>query len=304
MTNASRLRFMQRFASLDFVALEEAGTVFWWVTLTTPQEYWDRVDFVYSKALRRFHDRLEYCQRDTDYLGAFVRRELGGKNGALHYHLCIIGGKGITAGWLREVWGECLEYEGEKRLQVHVEEVTKAERIAKYMSKYCCKAGYEGKERPEASRKSAERPFSEASGAGPESASLTEAHNVGKQGNAYTGSRWWYIWGAKAMPWGELITVEGLDALQIAKRLRRIFRRWRLQVAMQRFDRKNKLPGFANRHWSPAYFEADDVFFQRLKRDRGGGFSLLVSPELLQRMVDAAAYAESAHRDMNALVPF
>ena len=299
-TDASRRRLMQRFASLDYDKLAEWGCKCYWVTLTTPRAYWEDVEGVY-KALRKFHDRLEYSQRETDYKGAFVRRELGGKNGALHYHACIFGGEGITKAWLRENWAACLGYEG-KDLQVHVESADDPKRIAKYMSKYCSKAGYEGKEYASAAaRKSAERSFSAAAegekecseGEG-EGASLTEAHNVGKQRNAYTGGRWWYIWGASALPWGEILTIEGLDAQQIANRMKRFFRRWRLQATGRRIDAEMKMPGIAFRTWTPHYLEKFDTFVHRLKRDRGGGFTLLLSPDLIYEFVKAALYSMNA----------
>jgi hypothetical protein len=280
---------MQEFASLDYAELESRGVPFWWVTLTTPREYWHRLEYVY-RALRRFHDRLDYCQSDRGYLGAFVRRELGSLNGVLHYHLVIVGGEGITTGWLREVWRECLRYEGEKRLRVSSELVQSAERIARYMSKYCSKAGYEGKDTVAVSD-SAE-PESNGDGA-----SLSEAHNVGNGETGYTGGRWWYVWGRKSLPWGDLIVIQGLDAVQIANRMKRIFRRWRQQVAMQTFDRKNKSAGFAFRNFTPKVFRKFDGFFRRLRRDRGGGFTVLVSPGLLERMLDAAAYAQVCHNE-------
>lgn len=298
-SNASRVRLMRRFASLDYEKLGEMGCSFFWVTLTTPQEYWDDVEGVY-KALRRFHDRLDYSQRDTGYLGAFVRRELGGKNGALHYHLCIIGGAGITKAWLRENWGECLGYQGEKLLQVHVEEVTDAQRISKYMSKYCSKAGYDGKPR-QGEPGFCELASNAGSPAGAESgeigedgsASLTEAHNVG---NHYTGGRWWYVWGDKTLPWGEITTLEGLDAEQLAQRLKRIFRRWRVKMAMERVDRQMKSPHFAFRHFSPKQFRALDHFSEWLRINKGGGFTLLLSPDLMFSFIRAAAYGVQCHR--------
>lgn len=296
-TNASRLRFMQKFASLDFSVLELLGVTFFWVTLTTPREYWDREAYVYG-ALRRFHDRLDYSQADNGYLGAFVRRELGSLNGALHYHLVIVGGKGINVAWLRTAWGECLRYEGQKLLRVSCEEVADTERIARYMAKYCSKAGYEGKERTVRALDSASpEPESE----GTDGASLSEAHNVGNTLNGYTGGRWWYVWGASKLPWGETITVVGLDALQIANRLRRIFRRWRAQVSMRTMDRKQRCPGMACRYFVPKQFSRLDGFVKRLRRDRGGGFTVLMSPDLVELMVDAAAYAQAWHNDRVAM---
>lgn len=298
-SGASRLRLMQRFASLDYEKLVEMGVSFFWCTLTTPREYWEDVEGVY-RALRRFHDRLEYSQRGKGYLGAFVRRELGGLNGALHYHLCIVGGEGITRAWLQEAWTACLRYEGPKPVRVSVEEVTDAYRISKYMSKYCSKAGYEGKPRKaelevcelasqiRASLTAAGVDFGEI-----ESASLSEAHNVG---NAYTGGRWWYVWGDKSLPWGEITTLDGLDAKQLAQRIKRMFRRWRVKLAMERNDRKQGVPGFSFRHHSPKQFMNEDRFSRWLRTMGGGGFTVLLSPDLMFQFIRAAAYGVQCQR--------
>jgi hypothetical protein len=227
-------------------------------------------------------------------LGAFVRRELGSLNGALHYHLVIIGGKGINVGWLRKTWRECLRYEGEKMLRVSCEEVADCERISRYMAKYCSKAGYEGKERPAQVVDSAS---SEPESQGLGCASLSEAHNVGNPSTGYTGGRWWYVWGASKLPWGEIISVEGLDAVQIANRLKRFFRRWRQQVAMRTLDRKTQKRGFANSCFNPRSFRRGDRFVERLGNDRGGGFTILASPSFIELLVDAAAYAQAWHND-------
>ena len=282
MSDASRRRFMGKFASLDYEALARSGVSMWFITLTTPEEYWHREGFVYQ-ALRRFRDRLSYSQAEHGYVGAFVRRERGGKRGMLHYHLVIIGGA-INAFPVADAWSRSLGYEGTVRVDVQV--LDTAERVGKYLSKYCSKVGYEGKRSPSAVVETAS---SEPVSTTAEGAPLSEAHNVG---NGYTGGRWWYVWGEDALPWGEVITIVGEDAKAIAKALRRIFRRWRVQKQAEAWAKREKwsvrraMTLVSVRQW-----EKWDSFGEFLRRGGGGGFTFLLAPDLLQRMVDAACLA-------------
>ena len=307
MSGASRRRFMAKFASLDYAAMAESGVSMWFVTLTTPEEYWERTAFVY-RALRRFRDSLEYSQGDKGYLGAFVRRELGTRRGMLHYHLVIIGGD-IRNFPVQKTWARSLEYEGNVRVDVQF--LDTAERVGKYLSKYCSKVAYEGKLKPsegigaasETSRSASDRDISEA-------APLSEAHNVGNGHQAYTGGRWWYVWGEEKLPFGEVVTILGDDAKQIAKRLRRIFRRWLVEKALKgHVSKLNKaMPGGAKVWTALILLNNPKVTvkaienclpFARFLRRSSGGFTFLVSPDLLQRMIDAACMACSGNEVQN-----
>lgn len=282
MSDASRRRFMAKFASLDYAAMSAASVPLWFVTLTTPECFWNDVRFVY-KSLRRFRDALEYSETPNGYLGAFVRRELGSKRGMLHYHLVIVGGdmKRFPVG---DTWARSLRHEG--KVRVDVQPLETAEKVAKYLSKYCSKVGYEGKERPSADP--CVGACEGASGAA-EDAPLSKAHTVGNPQDAYTGQRWWSVWGEETLPWGEVVTILGDQAKEISKSLRRIFRRWRVQKEVQRIDRQF-YPGFATKHFTIKQLRKSDSFGEFMRR-AGGGFTILLSPGLLERMIDAASMA-------------
>lgn len=286
MSDASRRRFMGKFASLDFEYLASRSIPIHFLTLTTPVEYWSQGREVY-KALRRFRDRLEYCYGSKGYLGAFVRREYGGKRGMLHYHPIVIGCESLPHAWVESTWSECLRYDG--KVRVDVQRPESAERVAKYLCKYVSKVGYEGKlEGPKAPAEVCVAGSAGALGAAP----LSKAHNVGNEGQGYTGGRWWYIWGKDTLPWGESIIFVGEFGKAIAKRVRRIFRRWLVEQTRSRLRRSAELlvmdigKIFTDR-MSVRQLAKITPFAEYLRRG-GGGYTLFVSPELLQQMVDAA----------------
>lgn len=286
MSNASRRRFMESMASLDYVQLAAMGCLFHFVTLTTCPEFWEKTEHVY-RALRRFRDRLTYHAAEAGYLGAFVRRELGEKNGMLHYHLVVIGGEKFSRAWLSSVWTRCLG--ADKPIMVHVSETTDPNRLSKYISKYCSKAAYEGKRRAAVGSDSAEPETNDG-------ASLTEAHTVGNQSaDGYTGGRWWYVWGENNLPWAETTTLYGADARALGNRVRRIFRRWKIEKLRQAIDRKT-CPGFALRHFSLKQIAVGDRFLDFMQKS-AGGFTVLLPPELMERVVVSAAMGEAWNRD-------
>lgn len=283
---------MAAFASLDYQALADAKVPLWFVTLTTPESYWDDYKGVY-RALRRFRDTLHYEQTPQGYLGAFVRREIGSKRGMLHYHLVVIGGK-LDLKDVMLLWSRSLR--SDVCVRVDVQSLETPDRVARYLSKYVAKVGYEGKERVKAADASAS-PEPEASAA--EGASLSEAHNVGTgDGSAYTGGRWWYIWGKDTLPWAEVVTVLGDQAKVIAKHFKRIFRKWLVEKAIKReVAQANASIGRGSRYFttfsvmkSRKWVEKRLSYASYLRRS-STGFTFLLSPDLVQRMLDAACMA-------------
>lgn len=279
MSDSSRRRLMAKFASLDYSLLASSGVRLWFITLTTPEVYWADELGVY-KALRRFRDAMEYQQQGKGYLGAFVRRERGGKRGMLHYHMVVVGGA-FCMGEVSVLWTRSLR--SEVIVRVDVQHLDTAARVAKYLSKYCSKVGYEGKgsgEGPDIALPNGKQC------SGP-CASLSEAHNVGKQ---YTGGRWWYIWGESVLPWAIPFSIRGDEGKAIAKRFRRIFRRWRLSKIAESFDRSVGRVGFCLSQCSLRGLAKSDKYGEFLRRS-SSGFTFFLSPDLLERMLDASALA-------------
>lgn len=290
-SNASRRRLMAMFASLDYVSLVKTDTKFHWVTFKTTPEYWDKPLEVYE-ALERLQARLWYHFGQFGYLGGLLRKEYGEKNGMLHYHAVLIGGP-MCGSWLRDAWCECLGYEGPRKNMVYWKETTDPAVVAKYMCKYCSKAGFDGRVRHPSS---ADVASSESTTADEGCASLLDAHNSRITPNTCTGGRWWYVWGKNRLPWAQVVTVLEDDARAIAKRVRRIFRRWKIDKTRKAIDHNMKSPGCTFRYrWSMKYLAKRDRFLEFLRRS-SGGFTILVPPEVLERMVCAAVEAEMWHR--------
>jgi hypothetical protein len=291
MTPASRLRLMRAFASLDWDALGTFSMPLLFVTLTTGPDYWDKQEEVY-KGLERLRDRIEYlCGRDMitlnndgilcevenpfgGYVGAFVRKERGKKNGMLHYHLIIVGCRFLSADWLRKAWQECLR--SEVPFRVEIQKPEDARKVERYLSKYCSKVGYEGKE--EASEEGPETVAPVSGGASDDSSqdvTLSDAHNAG---NGKNGNRHWYVWNRKSLPMAEKqdSIAEGQAARLMSYRIRRAFRnilQARIRVLGDRLPREKRLRMLA--------------FVNHLKYQ--GGFTMLYNPSDLQRLLDWAA---------------
>lgn len=293
MSDASRRRLMGVFASLDWGKLIAAAIPFHFVTLTTPEVYWADERGVF-KALQRFRKRL--YRGFPGFLGAFVRRERGAKRGMLHYHLITVGARGLSAAWVQAAWSESLRYEGKVRVDVQLPE--DPNRVAKYLSKYCAKVGYDGAYRPGGGVPSG--------GTGSvDPAPLSKAHNWP---DGCTGGRWWYVWGKELLPWGVAYTLLGEDGRGIAKRVRRIFRRWRASKVREAYKKKHFGSWEMELFWRRADWQTSvkrwssfDRFCTSLGRGGGRGFTLLLSPELLERFLEAAAYG---YIHINQGVPF
>jgi hypothetical protein len=287
-SDASRKRLARVFACLDWKYLASKGVPVQFATLTTPREYWSKEITVYG-ARRRFQDALEYRFTPRGYLGAIIRKEYGAKNGMLHYHLIIIGAA-VSKAWVEEEWSKALHYEG--RVRVDVQDVESAERISKYLVKYCTKAGYEGKiaQEPPGDRAQLASTVPGGSCEG----DLSKSHNVEM---GYTGGRAWAVWGRKTLPWGEEISVEGDFARGVANRIRRIWRRFRVDTVRKALLKAGpqckSLQEQINR-MSVRQLERLDPFATYLRRSRGEGFVVLLSPELLTRILEHCCEAAIA----------
>lgn len=291
MSKASRRRLMATFASLDWRELSRQMVPIWFVTLTTPEEYWNDELRVYLAA-RRFREALE--AQFPDYRGAIVRKERGQRRGMLHYHPIIVGCADLSRTWLRNTWTKCLEYEGPGDrgtgfVRVDVETVESAERVTKYLSKYCAKAGYHGKiSSPAASGEGGDGAGSCVAGcAAPplDGEALSKAHNVD---GTYTGTRWWYIWGRENLPWADVDVLNVPDPRKLAYSLKRIFRRWRLDKVRQGLAKQSGgllrriVEGYSNRQIAKM-----DLYGEHLRRSCSG-FTFLAGPDLIEQLVEAA----------------
>jgi hypothetical protein len=278
------------------------GTPIYFVTLTTPVEYWSDVLPVY-KALRSFREAFQRRYESRGYLGAIVRREVGRKRGMLHYHLVIVGGGLLEPGrkkirdqsgktWIGRKWTEALGYEA-GFVRVEVEWLDTAERVAKYLSKYCTKVGFEGRPTPDGSLpgqpEDAPAACEDAPQVPAEGAVLSKAHNGGW---GHTGTRWWYVWGEKSLPWGEMLLIHGDFARGIAKRVRRIFVRWLVDKERARLLRQAKELGRSVEAsvWRISVRELLrwSKFGSFLVKGRGGGYTILATPALLAALVEYA----------------
>lgn len=278
-SRGSRRRLMSRFASLDWRFLISQQRPILFLTLTTPSEYWTEDLRVYV-ALKAFRTAL--CAR---YEGVSViwRKERGSKSGALHYHLVVFGVKRIPASWLRAVWTEKLGYC--RPVRVHIERPEKPEKVARYVSKYCSKAAYQGAdtayggEPPGGTRKPLAR------------LSLSKAHNGEIASyNGFTGGRFWGVWGVKSLPVG---TVDEIDQeiFSSASRCRRLFRRLLRSRILASFKRKH--PAFVNR---PDFDRLFKRYLRELPKMRflktGGGFTVFCDPDIIDRVLDSAFSAQ------------
>lgn len=311
MSDASRRRLMAKFASLDYEKLASSGTPLWFITLTTPPAFWKDTRGVYL-ALRRFRDSLEYDHEETGYIGALVRRELGAKSGMLHYHMVVVGGS-FTPAQVSDLWTRSLR--SPVPVRVDVQALETAERVAKYLSKYCSKVGYDGKEREAVPALDATRVVPGGTAQAPP---LSEAHNVGNtSGTDYTGGRWWYIWGASRLPWGRMMMFFGAEAYKVAAAFKRIFKKWLVEKKIKRDVagfRKilglgplvRQTPAF---EWGGIEFPGIECSALLLMRGKSRrkleqeipfvaflgrshvGYTFLLSPDLLQKMLQAACQA-------------
>lgn len=272
MSSGSRRRFQRRMACLDWEDMAARGVPVLFITLTTPEEYWSRERDVYL-ALRRFHDRLDYCYSDT-VIGAFVRRERGAKRGMLHYHLMVFGERYISANWLRDAWAQSLRHAG--KVRVDVDRAYTSHELCKYLSKYLSKAAYEG---APAEGFSGRQDSARAESSSGESLALSELHTVGEGSSlVYTGQRPWTVWNEKGLSWGEELHVEGDAAKLIAAKMRRILHRW--QVDKARARARKWFPGPLGVKVGVCLGRSGFAEFLR----KSDGFTVLASPGLLSQV--------------------
>jgi len=267
MTDASRRRLMGKFASVDWDQVHESGRELLFLTLTVPPEL-NHPEHVY-RAGKRFFAWLRYRHGAA----AIVRRELT-RSGLIHYHLMLVGPSWIDADELRCVWTRCLR--SERLIRVHVERIEKKNDVTKYLSKYCVKAAYEGADRGEGV------PSGETSPA----VSLSEVHNGRKESSGHNGHRWWYVWGKERIPWGEEIELTAEQAIAVAKRIKRVFRKWLRRKTQDRLRRELLRQVGGN----DAERFARNLAKKRTRWAFGAyGTMILWTPAILEMLVDWAA---------------
>ena len=217
---------MLKCAALDWTRIVEERIPVRFITLSIPEELWTRGRFCF-RGLDKFRRWIEGIR---GFQGAIVRRELGEKRGAVHYHLMVFGVpfpecRNVRSEVARK-WTDCLDaadFPGVKRNGGWVVtdiEVANEESISKYLTKYCCKAAYEGKE--------SEDSAGDIKGVAVSGGSLDVA---GAWSQSHNGHRWWYIWGEPLV--GQLLFHEFEDSVDPRKVIAHIRRMWR-QVVKQR----------------------------------------------------------------------
>lgn len=266
-SDASRRRLARKFAALDWAQLALALTPIWFVTLTTSEEIWNDHRRAYM-GLRRVRD---WITSRPGFVGAFCRKELGGKNGMLHYHLVVVGIPGFARllPELRRCWQRGIGCE--KTWRVEIDEVNTAERASKYLSKYCAKAANWGRG---------------------EGADLSKAHNVDSSGQGYTGNRWWYVWGEDSLPWAEPLDVFLGEGGAVAKRIRRVFRKWlKVKIREALFREFPKASGELKACIERCAKRQEREGFAEWLRSNRAGFTILASPTLISQIVQYAVQA-------------
>jgi len=301
-SDASRRNLMNKFAVIDWDAVAASGHKVNFITLTTPPEYWSKGPLVYE-AHRKFEDYLDKC---LDIKGHYSRKEIGEKSGMLHYHFITLGRDlRKIEDLLRRKWTEYLAYEGENDVIVDVDKRDSDNPgvIGKYICKYMGKAAYEGREQtaePDAGGDTSPEGASATSGEAETGApTLSKAHNVENDGDGtiskyYNGNRWWYERGAKNIPKHSKITikVESYKDLQrLAKRIRRIFRKWRKVKQLAKYQRENPL---FIRHGIPERLLSRWVKTPAYRfMNKPGGFSLIANEQEMIQILKAAVHMEN-----------
>jgi len=145
-TPRSRKRFRDLLKVMNYVAMMAQQSCKW-CSVTYPDDYPSaRASKEHWFALRRRIER-KYGKR-------YIAWRLGAqKRGAPHYHFMVFGVPWLSMGWLRSSWGEVIGYDGPARLQVDVQQVREAKRVAWYLTRYEV-----GEERPGAPVAEAEGP--------------------------------------------------------------------------------------------------------------------------------------------------
>ena len=231
----SRARMVEKSLTLDWDVISNDYVVRF-VTLTTPEEYWHRLPFVY-----RCLDRMRRLFEDRGASGAFVRKEYGEKRGMLHYHFLVFIPRGLAGGWWPEnsklpegwigaAWRKALGFA--ERVRVESEKPENWECVKKYVTKYCSKAAYEQIKEPFI-------PDTELAKCDGVKGSLSKSHNANKQQempdkSGHNGNRHWYIWGSKRLPWAvKTVVTLGRNGINGTYKIKRVFRKV-IKVRLQR----------------------------------------------------------------------
>lgn len=291
LSDASRRRLSRKFASVDYQYFIVFGVPIWFITVTTTPEYWDRPGYC-RQALERVYDRLRYDFAEKGFLGGIWRRERGAKRGMLHYHLMLFGpeiDQVRFSRWWNRTWSECLRHSG-KPLRTDVQCPESPKRIAKYLGKYCAKAGYERATTEGAAGGDGQEPTGATA-----VVLLSKAHISGNDKESEKWGRWWGVWGKDEIPWAPVEVMEGTDEdlAKLAKRIRRLYRKWLARQVEERAVKKVRrvLPADVVRHFEGKIRAAarnGPGFHQALKRG-GGGFTLLIGREFFERLLDGVA---------------
>lgn len=192
LTNASRRRLMESLAIVDYELMESKGYIFLFAHLTTPKEFWKNPKFV-KKSFDSLRKKIIYHY--PDFIGAHWKRELGEKNGMLHYHLLLYFSSNVDISnfndFLKNQWKESLRYSGEFVI-TSAEVVTDFNNASRYITKYIAKVAYGGDQKNVACED-----FLVAAGA-PVCADLSNA-----QTERVHWGRWWGVWCRENIYWSD-----------------------------------------------------------------------------------------------------
>jgi hypothetical protein len=154
--------------------------------------------------------------------------------------------------------------------------------------------------------------------------SLSKGHNGQKEEyEGYNGHRWWYVWGRDRLPLGEVCEVESPEIVEVAKRVRRVMRKWLVRVSelsevkkarkyyennpqpitskdlerwikadSKRFSRKKK----AGNHLR-GFYQYNDKETGEVCRLRSNSYTVYCNPQLLEKVLFWAIEGECNESD-------
>jgi hypothetical protein len=212
-TQSARRRYMLQLASLDWERILAEEIPFYFITLTTPSEIWGQGARIY-KALDKVR---RFLKNQPGYQWANVRRELGKKNGMVHYHLLVFGATFVEEDnqvcELSKLWTSALDVHDLPGIiknggvaSTTIERATDVN-VERYLTKYCSKAAYEDKE---------DAPLGEAR-------KNEDTQPSGAWLSTHNGHRWTYTWGNPLL--SPSVSHDYEDGRSVAMHVKRIWRK-------------------------------------------------------------------------------
>lgn len=234
----SRRRMLQWLSIVDWPSMVAAAPAYF-VTLTTPPEYWSgpgRVRAPLARFRRRFERR--FPSSGDSAVSVVWKMERGESRGMLHFHLLVLGVPHLSERWVRNAWRDSLRHDAP--VIADVQSCADPERVGKYLAKYVGKPTPAILGAPVVSPRGVEGDSEgtpQGEGAG-ECDSPCLSHISGRTlSDSDLHGRWWGVWNKDSVIYAPL-TLIGEDSSKWAARLRRIVRRWRKAQVLETLERE------------------------------------------------------------------